>query len=262
MRSPLITVPIIVLSAIPSIFAQAAWAPAAGTPRIAINLPATIPSEGLWIRYLLKGKGSSSHMVRPQPHVRQYVIYRNPTQEAKIAAYAPGCEFKAYSLPAGDYDVSVPFTCEALPVFTLHGFLPPAQIPPSMFKGTNLLIVAELEADWVCDYFLFERRPGTSDIMGGGSCLSAPTPLGIVGELDPRKNGSFDITLPDFTRDPLFKNTAEMPRLSRFGIIELELQDKTVRRPLGGIKPENADTTSGLMIQDKYPDPVKFTTLR
>jgi hypothetical protein len=252
----------VVLGSASSTFAQAVWSPAAGSPRIAIGVPASVSSQEMWIRYLLKGTGSNSYTVTPQPHLRQYVIYRNPSQEAKIVLYTPGCQFKAYTIPAGDYDVSVPFICETLPTITLHGFLPPAQIPPSMIKGKNLLIVGELEPDWVCDYFLFERPSGTSDFICGGSCLVAPTPLGIVGEIDPRKNGAFDIAVPDFTHDAFFKGTAEIPRLGRFGVIELELQDKTVRRPLGVIKPENAGTEAGLNIQSSYPDPVKFTTLR
>ena len=232
-----------------SAFAQAVWAPAGGTPRIAIEVPFNIASGGLWIRYLLAGEGGSSATVTPRPGLRQYVIYRNPTQEAKIAIYARGCQFKAYTIPAGDYDVSVPFTCQSLPVTTLRGFLPPAQIPHSIFREDKLLIVGGLEDDWVCAFFLQGR---------GGSCLGNEIPLGIVGELDPAKKGAFEITIPDFTHDPQF----QMPRSGRFGLIFLAVQDKTVRRTVGVIKPKNAGEKSGLAIQSAYPDPVKFTTLR
>lgn len=259
-RTTIIAALILLPGAGMSAFAQAAWTPAAGTSRIAIVLPDKVPSESVWIRYLLTGKGGNSYIVTPQPHLRQYLIYRNPAQEAKLAVYAPGCEFKAYTFPAGNYDVSVPFSCQPLPTITLHGFVPPAEIPASMFKGTNLLIAGELEADWVCDYFLFERRPGTSGIMGGGSCLGAPTPLGVVGELDPAKQGKFAITMPDFTRDPLFKGSPEVVRMGRFGVIEFALRDKTTGRALGVLKPEHASTPSGLAVRGAYLEPVKFTT--
>jgi len=147
-------------------------------------------------------------------------------QHAKIVVYAPGCQFKAYNIDLdGTSDISEHFECDSLPRKTVHGFLPPAQIPSSIFPAEKTLAISgELEPDWVCDFFLQQRR-GAAVIMAG-SCLGAGIPLGRVGDLDPANGGAFEITIPDFTGDPLFKGTDEIPRGGNFGVIDLVIQDK------------------------------------
>ena len=242
------------------LMAAGAYATAQETrpPSIGIEIPASVRSEAMWIRYLLIGPGTVSDTVRPKPKLRRYVIYRRPDQRAKIVVYAPGCQFKAYSLGLPrSADVSLPFVCDPLPTRTLHGFLPVSQIPAPMFGGEkNLAIVGELDADWICNFFLQQRR-GTAVIVAG-SCLSSPTPLGTVGKLDRTQGGRFEITVPDFARDPLFKGSPEISRSGKFGVIGLALSDQKSGRILAGIKSENSAPEQGLEVQDKYPDPVRF----
>jgi hypothetical protein len=190
------------------------------------------------------------------------MIGGTPAQDAKIVVYAPGCQFKAYNIDLdGTPDISEHFKCNSLRTKTVHGFLPPAQIPSSIFPAEKTLAISgELEPDWVCDFFLQQRR-GAAVIMAG-SCLGAGIPLGRVGDLDPANGGAFEITIPDFTSDPLFKGAGDVPRLGNFGVIQLGLRDKKIGRPLGAIKPENAGPESGLNIQSEYPNPVKFTGVR
>jgi hypothetical protein len=64
--------------------------------------------------------------------------------------------------------------------------------------------------------------------------------LGSVGELDPENGGAFEITLPDFTRDPLYKGAGDFPRFGNFGTIQLVLLDRAIGRSLASIKPEIA----------------------
>ncbi len=246
------------------LFAQNVGARAAGAPRITIELPDNVPSDTVWIRYVLTGPGSSGAVVRRQPNVRQYVIEAMiggmPARHAKIVVYAPGCQFKAYALHLdGASDISKHFECDPLPSKTVHGFLAPAEIPSGIFPGEKKLsIVGELEPYWVCDFFLQQRRGGA--VIVAGSCLSVGIPLGRVGDLDPANGGNFEITIPDFTRDPLFQGTDEVTRAGDFGVIELFLEDKMIGRGLGGMKPENAGSRSGLNVENEYPDPVLFTT--
>jgi hypothetical protein len=52
--------------------------------------------------------------------------------------------------------------------------------------------------------------------------------------------GDFDITIPDFTRDPLFKGPGDASGFGNFGLIEFVLRDKKIGRGLASIKSENA----------------------
>jgi hypothetical protein len=135
----------------------------------------------------------------------------------------------------------------------LHGFLPPAQIPSKFSVEKELAVLAELEPDWVCDFFLQDA---------GGSCLGADIPLGAVGKFDPARGGAFEITIPDFTRDPLFKGIGDASWFGDFGVILLGLQEKKIGRGWWGIKPEKAGPKSGLNIESEYANAVKFTSVR
>ena len=260
MRAKIIGLLIVIVAASDCLLTQSTDTPLATAPRIIVNLPDNIPSDAVWIRYSLTGPGSTGATVKPEPNLRQYVIYTmagaSPPQHAKIVIYAPGCRFKTYSLDLdGTSDISKQFECESLPTKTVHGFLPPAQIPSSIFTAERKLdILGALEGDWVCRFFLQERS---------GSCLGSNIPLGRVGEIDPAKGGTFEITIPDFTRDPVFKGIGETPRSGHFDVIELGLHDKQVGRSLGTIKPEDAGRPeSGLNVQIEYRDPVMFTRAR
>jgi len=248
-------------------FAQDTGTPAATPPRILIELPDSIRSDAVWIRYSLTGPGSNGAIVTREANLRRYVIDAiigvKPAQQAKIVVYAPGCQFKAYAIDLdGVSDVSERFQCDSLPGKTVHGFLPPAQIPSSKFPGEkNLVISGEFEPDWVCDFFLQQRRLGAA-IVTGGSCLGAGIPLGAVGDFDISNGGTFEITIPDFARDPLFKGTGSVPRFVNFGEILLGLRYKKIERTGCGITPENAGPESGLIVESEYPNPVKFTTIR
>jgi hypothetical protein len=116
----------------------------------------------------------------------------------------------------------------------VHGFLPPAQIPSSISaekKLENLKSRGNLNLTG-CVKFLLEQRRGT-DIIRVGSCLGASISLGSVGDLDLR--WAFDITISDFTRDPLFKGPGDASGFSNFGLIEFVLRDKKIGRGLASI---------------------------
>ena len=141
-------------------FAQVARTLAATLPRILIELPDSIRSEVVWIRYSLTGPGSNGAIVKQETNLRRYVIDAiiegEPAQQAKIVVYAPGCQFKAYAIDLdGVSDVSVRFQCDSLPSRTVHGFLDPAQILSGKLPAEkDLVISADFEPDWVCHFFL------------------------------------------------------------------------------------------------------------
>jgi hypothetical protein len=244
------------------LFAQNIETRAPTTPRIILD----VPDDVNWVRYSLSGSvgaGAIIAIIKVEPNLRQYVIDAmigdTPAQQAKIVMYAPGCQFDVYNLDlAGTSDTSVQFECRHLPTEIVHGFLPPTQIPLNAYTTEkNLEIVGELEDSWVCDYFLQSQR-GSTTIMTG-SCLESSVPLGIVGEIDPAGGGSFDITIPDFTLDPVFKGIGDIPRVGEFGVIKLALRAKNFPRVLETIMTEDAPGVRGLSVQTEYRNPVKFT---
>jgi hypothetical protein len=223
--------------------------------RIVIKIPEGVTPEAVWIRYAAGRWISRGERMQLEGNSREYVIprARNTTgqqENVKIVLYTSGCEFKLYDLNlASDSDVEERFQCDPLPTTTLHGFIPPAEIPRSISNDKKIDVRGDLDADWICSFFL---QPT------GGSCLGSDVPLGILGSIDPADKGKFELTIPDFSGDPAFKRTAEWR--SGPSIIEMLLQDHKVEFPLGVIKPK--DSTSpvrGMQVRADYPDTIDFT---
>jgi hypothetical protein len=231
--------------------------PPATAPRVTINLPDNVPANAVWIRYALYGKNGGrierGDTLKLAPAVRHFDVVASLGEEARIVVYAPGCRFAVYDVTI-EADVVEQFRCEPLPTKTVHGFINPKEIPSNAFSaGKRLDVTGYFTADWVCDLFLQPRR---GDNIGGGSCLGSGMRLGTIGQLDPVDGGKFDITMPDFTRDPVFE---KFPK--HFGVIQLSLKEKHIDRTMVAIKA--ADTPeSGLNIQSLYRDPVVFTRIR
>jgi hypothetical protein len=235
-------------------------------PRIVINLPDNIPPEVVWVRYTLYGpEGSGGRISRgdtlkAESNSRHYIsalFGGAPAQHAKVVIYASGCRFATYDLDVGSVsDITEQFQCDPLPTKTVHGFLRPDEIPTNIDPAEKKLDIAGyLDGGWVCDFFLQLRREST--IIEAGSCLGSDIPLGTLGELDLARKGIFEITIPDFTCDPVLGRFA---RQGEFGVIELALKEKRIGRSLGTIKADNSPKL-GLNVQDKYLDPVIFTTV-
>jgi hypothetical protein len=246
---------------------QGTGAVVANGPRILIEFPDNISSEAVWIRYVLTEPESTGAVVKREPNLRRYTIDARiagqSAHHAKVVVYAPGCQFKHYSINLDDTsDVSKHFRCETLPRLIVHGFLPPTQIPANRFPTTDkkLVISAEFEPAWVCEFFL-EQRQG-ADVVAGGSCLSAGIPLGVVGKFEPADRGAFAITIPDFASDPLSKRGTSLPQFGTLGTFLLQLRQEKTGRPLGTIWPKRSAPESGLAVESRYPDPIEFTTAR
>lgn len=236
----------------------------ASWPRITVTLPDSVAADGVWIRYSLWGRGESGGTIKHDSNQRQYVIDAmvggKPAENAKIVIYVPGCEFKTLVLAVGATDIAENFECVPLPKKVVHGLLPSSEIPASMVPAEKRLVVTgELETAWICG-FLLERRHGP-DIIIAGSCLGSPVPLGTVGELDPSKGGDFEIAVPDFARDPAFRDAGEGQTIGNASLIYLALRDKTVGRVMETLKVKDR-AALGLEVEADYPDPVLFTRVR
>ena len=227
--------------------------------RIVVTLPDNIPPESIWVRYALyapEGGGGGTmagETLKTDAHSQLYIstMYGGAqAQHAKVAIYAPGCQFVTYDLDlSSDSDFKTKFQCEPLPTKIVHGFLSPEQFPNPIDRAEKKLdIQGYLDGRWVCDFFLQMR---------GGSCLGSVIPLRTLGELDLANKGIFELTIPDFTRDPVFGRFASH---GKFGVIELALEEKKFGRGLGTIKADD-NLDLGLNVQANYPNPVMFTTV-
>lgn len=234
-------------------------------PQIVISLPADIPPEVVWMRYALYGPqgsgggGRRGETLTPKPNRRHSIsatFAGAPARYAKIVMYAPGCQFVTYDLDLeSGSDITEQFQCVPLPSRKIRGFIPPNKIPSNRFLPEKKLDIAAYEdGTWVCRFVLQHRREDA--IIEAGSCLGSDIPLGKVGEIDTARDGNFEITIPDFTRDPVFDRFAEH---RNFGVIELGLREKVIGHRLGSIKPLDGDNF-GLNIQVDYQEPIMFTT--
>jgi len=236
-------------------------------PQIIINLPDNIPPEVVWVRYTLYGpEGSGGRIGRgdtleAESNSRHYISARfggAPARHAKVVIYAPGCQFATYDLDLGSgSDITEQFQCDPLPTKTVHGFLRPREIPTNTYLAEKKLDIAGyLDGNWVCDFFFQRRREST--IIEAGSCLGSDIPLDMVGQLDPARKGIFEMTIPDFARDPVFGNFATR---GKFGVIELAVKEKRIGRGLATIKADDGSEL-GLNVQVEYRNPVIFTRVR
>ena len=231
-----------------------------------IDLPQGIHSEDVFIRYKIIPEGGGGHggLVESKRGLGQYAVpvtlpFAGKPQFANIIVYAPGCEFKIYLLDVtGQSDLKQAFKCDPLPTRRILAKISPSEIPKNFIQKVDRLeIRAGLDANWTCDYLL-RRRPDDKNSMMG-SCLGASIPLGPVGVLDPANGGSFEIDIPDFSRDPTFQEFGT----ERYGQIFLVLDDRFGRRRAvlsrqGGTAPLDL----GLKITKIYSEPVVFTTTK
>jgi hypothetical protein len=241
-------------TALTCVFGQSSSAGAVGYPRIVLRLPDSIASDTVTIWYFLMARQGKTGPVKPQRNVRQYVITGaiggQPARSATLYVYSPGCQFKVYdfalSALTDKSDVEQWFECVPLPQKSIHGFIAPTEIPRAFFpQQTELVISGKLEADWICsDAF---RRVG-----GGGSCGVPSIPLGKVGTLNPIEGGNFELTIPDFTEDPVFRSNS-----FNFGFLILLLKNGRVGCTGGATFATNSHGSKrGLEIKTDYPDPV------
>ena len=256
MRSNLVRTLILTVLAGGSCFAQKeSSAPTA--PRIIIKLPDNLAPEAVWVRYMVDRRISRGERMHVDGDTRQYVILgvrseSGQPENVKVVLYSPGCEFKTYDIDMVGRDVEERFQCDPLPTKVLRGFIAPSEIPRAIYYALErrLDIAGDLEANWICTYFLQQK---------GGSCLVSSVPLGMLGTLDPADRGVFQFTVPDFSRDPAFKRFHE----GRSDKIEMVLKDKNVEAPVGVIWPKDTSLGQrGLNIQADYPNEITFTRAR
>ena len=258
---PSLIVSAILISAFNQVsFAQADHAATTKVPRIVVTLPESVASETMTIRYLLfvpDGRAVGA-AVKTQEGVQQYVIDTTiegtPAVRVKLVAYAPGCQTMRWELDMNGHDANEQFVCDPLSTKSIRGFLAPSEIPASLVpQDVKLDIFGELEADWICNYFM---RVSSATSQGlAGSCMVPSIRLGKLGVFDPADDGFFEFTIPDFARDRSYEAGISP---NAFGWMIISLHDHVTGRPRTSIVP-TGDPGRGLEIKPEYPDPLVFT---
>lgn len=178
-----------------------------------------------------------------------------PMRHAKVAIYASGCQSKKYDLDLPASEITKTLQCDPLPNKTLRGFIlfiPPDQIPRVPLDQGPVLrqldIFADLETGWMRDF-----------LSGPSEHNEEPINLRTVGVIDLARNGEFEITIPDFSRDPSYSSYAASGR--NYGLIKFRLYDETSGMNLGTIVPLDS-LEPGLEVKPEYADTVVFKVVR
>jgi hypothetical protein len=209
-------------------------------PRISISLPPDVLSETVDIHYFMTGPfGGYGGFLRPQRDVHAYRIEAavdgKPATGIKIIVYAPGCEIATFDESlSGPSTVPEEFTCRKLPSVSLSGQIAPKEA----LQGRRSEVRITYMAYWAHGFF------GIRD----GMVTTIPVATAI-----PDAEGSFQVQLPDFGRDPIAS------RADREGAFQFLLREAETWNTITNLEPSDFKTAAGgLRIQSWYPPGLTF----
>jgi hypothetical protein len=217
--------------------------PRASPPHyIEIKLPRGAISENVFVRYLLAGEEFGG-WVQPHPGVSSYFISTThegrPATRIKALLYAPGCAIQTLDLPvSGSNNQQYFFICQPLPSVWIVGTLTRAD----RLYGREVKLQAKYVARWAQSF------------LGLGDSIVTTIPVGDVAYLSP--DGSFSLSVPDFSQDPL----AGAP--DHLGELQIWARDKTSGDIVAQLIPAGPQIIKtrmgGLKIQTEYPSKTVF----
>ena len=211
-------------------------------PTVTIVLPENLNSETVQISYHMIGPFGGYGSYEPaKPGVSFYKITTEVEGQAaqgiKIIIYASGCKMQKFDLAlSSNSDLKQQFICEPLPATTLAG-----QVPADFTANGNAEIVVKYMAYWSHKFY------GLAD--------------GVVPEFQiaigkPERDGTFSITIPDFSADT-DTSPAETP-----ATLHLLIRDSGTGNHMShGLEPELSEfrtETHELRIQATYPAGMRF----
>jgi hypothetical protein len=206
---------------------------------VEIKIPVGVRSETIFMRYTLDNDFGG--WVEPRPDVSSYFIRttRQGVAAARFRAliYAPGCAIQTVDLPtSGPAVPRYSFMCEPVPNVRLMGNL----IESDRLNAGKTRLEVKYVARWAAG-FLGIGEDLTTDIPVGGTRYAA-------------KDGSFEISLPDFSEDP-------MASASDPGEFQILTRDRTNGNIVARLVPtvESLRTRmGGLEIRKAYADKIEF----
>ena len=96
-------------------------------PQVSIALPADVPSEKVWVQYVLYGPFGAHGGDRPRKHLSQLIeisaaVDGQHADQMKVFVWAPGCSIETFDIAIEESsDVHESFFCSPLSNITLAG---------------------------------------------------------------------------------------------------------------------------------------------
>jgi hypothetical protein len=203
-----------------------------------IKLPDGVASESILVRYVLDSDDFGD-WVQSHSGVSSYLIDTtragHPATRMRAVLYAPGCAIQTLDLSLVRLDSQHDsFRCESLSNVPIVGTL----TRTNRLFGHDVRVQAKYVARWAQAFL------GVADI---------PTiPVGDVAQV--ASNGSFRLSVPDFSQDPL----AGVPDYP--GELQIWATDRTRDKVIAQLTPvvNSASKTrmGGLRIRSEYPETV------
>jgi len=209
--------------------------------QVLIHLPPALPSERVFIRYVLSGEKFGG-WVQPRSGVSSYEVSTAvgtvPATRFKAVVYAPGCALQTVDIRLStSKNEEYSFLCTPLQSIWVNGTV--IQSGPLYRHGVDL--EARYIARWARGFLGLEDD----------SVLVIP-----VGEMaDLSNDGRFRISVTDLFRDPL----AGAP--DGVGELQIWAKDKVSQNLLAQLIPAAGNATTrmgGLKIEREYPAEVTF----
>jgi len=209
---------------------------------IEIKLPPGLPSETVFVRYLLAGEDFGD-WVRARPGVSSYFIgttrQGHPTARIKAILYARGCAIQTLDLPvSASNNPPYSFVCQPLPNISIAGALTRMY----QLQGREVKLRARYIARWAQSFLEIDSRILTAIPVGDEAGVS--------------RDGHFRLSVPDFSQDAL----ASTP--DHFGEIQIWAQDKFSQEAVAELIPAGPKVIKtrmgALKIQSEYPE-ITFT---
>jgi hypothetical protein len=209
---------------------------------IEIKLPPGVPSETVFIRYLLAGDDFGD-WVRARPGVSSYFIgatrQSDPATRIKAILYAPGCAVQTLDLPvSASNNQPYSFVCQPLPNISIAGTL----TRMNQLQGREVKLRTRYIARWAQAFLEIDPRILTAIPVGDEANVS--------------RDQHFQLSVPDFSQDPL-ASAPDHP-----GELQIWAQDRFSREAIAElipVTPTAVKTRMGaLKIQSDYPE-ITFT---
>lgn len=209
---------------------------------IAIDVPRTVNSESVFIRYIPAGEELGG-WVQPRAGVSSYVI--GTTREGQAASgikavlYAPGCAIRTLDIPlSNSNNPEYSFICRPLGSVRIAGKM----IQVERLSGHEVKLQAKYIARWAQSFL--------------GLPVGIPLTIPVGEEPYLAADNSFRISVPDLSRDPI-AGAPDHP-----GELQIWARDKDTGDDISQLDPSGSPAfktrTGGLKIQKEYPPDTVF----
>ena len=209
---------------------------------IAIDIPDSVNSESVFIRYILAGEELGG-WVQARPGVSSYIVSTTRQGQSatriKAVLYAAGCAIETLDLPlSNSNNPRYSFICQPLATVSITGKLTQTE----RLAGREVRMPAKYIARWAQSF------------LGLPAGIPLTIPVGDVAYLS--AENSFRISVPDLSRDAL------AARPDHSGELQIWVKDKATGDDIAQLTPRGSPAfktgMGGLRIQKEYPPDTVF----